>query len=592
MYKAKIDSSYNNAVSDIYAFRLSWNGPKIEPGQFIRLKPITGMWRPFSAIVFGNNNFVHLLFNVVGPNTKHYSTLKERDEIDVDGPFGNPIPVDKNCPQYILISGGTGAAPLISYAYKLEKLNKSFSVIVGAKNCYNLCWIRDAFPDYWFDCRFGFKNCTGIKRVVEKAGDSVKSGIHCAGYPTNYLSEQLKSDFGKSTVVACGPRPMLKKVAEMCKASGNKCYVLLEEMVACGVGACKACAVFGKNGKVMHLCTEGPCFDAEWIDWERLVPDRPAVKLAHGDITDDSLHISLQSEYGRILELNSPILPAAGCLSLESIELTGMNVSIFGAGVTKGVTREKRAGNQTPRICEPGPINSIGLENSGIDDFIKYELPVWQKKFEIVIVNISGPTIGDFVYLAGRLAEAGVKAIELNISCPNLGGRIFGTSPALTGQVVYEVRKAVLNMFIIVKLSPSAGSKTVKVGAAAVNTGADCLNFGNTYESMAIDVYTLRPKLGANFGGQSGPSIHNPSIKKVFELYRADLGVPIIGTGGVHDWETAAEFIIAGASAVGVGTELLNNPNIAAEIRDGLLEWIKFHRVGWIGNLIGKVQLY
>lgn len=513
----------------------------------------------------------------------YYSQLKKGDIIRVDGPFGNPIPVGENCPNYILVGGGMGTAPLMFFAYQLEQLKKEFKVIAGAKTSSEVLCL-------WLDDTFNGHGLFNIRKVAEDAVSAMHAGYYI-GRTTDLLSKDLERDGGESIVVACGPRLMLKKVAEMCKASGNKCYVLLEEMVACGVGACKACAVFGKNGKVMHLCTEGPCFDAEWIDWEKLVPDRPAVKLAHGDIADDALHIPLQSEYGRVLELHSPILPAAGCLSLESIELTEMNVSIFGAGVTKGVTKEKRAGNPTPRICEPGPINSIGLENPGVDDFIKYELPLWQKLFHNVIVNISGDSIGDYVFLARKLAEAGVKAIELNVSCPNLGGRIFGTSPALTGQVVYEVRKAVPNMFIIVKLSPSAGSKTVKVGAAAVNAGADCLNFGNTYESMAIDVYTLRPKLGANFGGQSGPGIHNQSVKKVFELYQAKLGVPIIGTGGVHNWETAAEFILAGASAVGVGTELLNNSNIAAEIRKGLLDWMAFHKVGWIGNLIGKVQL-
>lgn len=564
--------------SEIYSLCLELDGGAIKPGQFLMLESVTELKRPFSAVVF-DKDLVYVLVKVVGQNTKYYSQLKKGDIIRVDGPFGSSIPFNENCPKYILVGGGMGTAPLMFFAYQLEQLGKEFEVIAGAKTSNQVLWFDGAFD-----------NCHHISKIAEDAVSAKEAG-YSIGLTTDLLGNQLKYDDGQSTVVACGSRPMLKKVAEMCGESGNKCYVVLEEMVACGVGACKACAIFGKNGKTMHLCTDGPCFDAEWVDWEKLVPDRPAVQLVHGNIDDNSMKVVLSGQDGRELKLDSPVLPASGCLSLESIELTGIDVKLFGAGVTKGVTMKQRSGNPTPRICEPGPINSIGLENSGIDDFIKYQLPLWQRIFDNVIVNISGSTIGDFVYLARRLAEAGVKVIELNISCPNLGGKIFGTSPALTGQLVNEVRKKVQGMFIIVKLTPSAGSKTVKVGAAAVDAGADCLNFGNTYESMAIDVYTLRPKLGANFGGQSGQGIHNQSVKKVFELYQANLGVPIIGTGGVHDWETAAEFILAGAFAVGVGTELLNNYNIAAEIRDGLLDWMRFHQVGRISDLVGKVQL-
>lgn len=565
--------------SGIFSMDLSvWPSefPVINPGQFITLgpKPESELRRPFS-VVSAENEWLSLIFKVVGENTEYYSMLKKEDKLSLAGPFGNPIPISKKRTNYILVAGGVGAAGLLLFAERQCQYAIDASIaLIGAKDQSQIIGACD----------------------FKKYGCVVKTITDQDGFVTDLLQEQLQANNGKSVVIACGPRLMLRKTAELCKAAGNKCYVIMEEMMACGIGACKSCAIFGKDGKVMNVCTEGPSFDAEWVDWDKMAPSCPAIQLPKSvKKINNPMRIILYGQERRRLDLKSPILPASGCLSIQSIEISGMNTKLFGAGVTKGVTLQPRAGNPTPRVCEvqSGMINSIGLQNLGLEVFINQELPRWLELFPKVIVNISGSTIEEYVEITEKLSGTGIAAMEVNISCPNInaGKMLFGVSPRLTRELVKATRKAAPNMFIIVKLTPYAGFMVVDVAKAAVRAGADCIAFGNTYPSMAIDVHALMPKIGVNFGGQSGSGIHNLSVKTVFDLTQARLGVPIIGIGGVDGWEGAAEFILAGASAVGVGTELLNNPHNCVKIHESFLKWIKFHKLAWIGDLVGKVRL-
>jgi dihydroorotate dehydrogenase (NAD+) catalytic subunit len=274
--------------------------------------------------------------------------------------------------------------------------------------------------------------------------------------------------------------------------------------------------------------------------------------------------VVLSGQNSRRLFLETPIMNASGCLKPGAIEQEQVDISDFGALITKGTTLLPQIGNPSPRICE-GPsvlLNSIGLENLGVEEFAKQILPRWQKFGLPVIVNIAGKKVEDYVEIARRLKDEKIVGFEINVSCPNVGGKIIGKSSEETYSVVRAVRKVVpggFGMFLIVKLSPAADD-IVAVAKAAVGAGADAISAINTFPGMDIDIYTGQPKLGNVFGGVSGPGIVHMALKIVYDLCQAKLGVPIIGLGGIKNAESAIKFFMVGASAIQIGTELFRSP--------------------------------
>jgi len=583
----KVLSCYKSMEgSEIYYLKLLWNGDMPRPGQFIMIAPAqgSGMKRPFAVhCAIYEDNFIAIAFNIVGKNTKLYSKLKTGDKIKAAGPLGKPFVVDDKYENYILVGGGMGFAPLSFLASGLNERKKTMRVLLGAQRPEQLN--AGGFMPYVepFKCR--------ISTITEKGRVKTK------GLVTDLLEQELRLDKGKSMVIACGPVLMLEEVAKLCKAKENKCLVFLEEMMACGIGSCKSCAVFCKNGKTKHVCSDGPIFDAEEIDWGKLISSISNKSLAKTvQETDNPMRIILRGQEGRTLTLDSPIMPASGCISIEAAEQGGVDISRFGAIITKGKTLLPSFGNPTPRVCETsegGMINSIGLENLGIDNFVSSELDRWLRLHSKIIVNISGSTIEEYVKIACKLPKDKISGVEVNISCPNVdaGKMIFGTSPKLTFGLITALRKEIPHIFMIVKLTPYAGSLTVDVAKKAVEAGADCIAFSNTYPSMAIDVYSLKPKIAVGSGGQSGRGIHGLSVKAVYDIAQANLGVPIIGVGGIFNHESAAEFFVAGASAVAIGTELLFDPDIGPKIYNGLLGLMEYHKISWIGDLISTLRM-
>jgi dihydroorotate dehydrogenase (NAD+) catalytic subunit len=270
-----------------------------------------------------------------------------------------------------------------------------------------------------------------------------------------------------------------------------------------------------------------------------------------------------------------------------------VDVSRLGAVVVKGIRLTPCEGNATPRMVEVpgGLINAIGLQGPGVEKFVLDYLPPLRKLNVPVIVNIWGTTIGEYAEVAARLdGAAGVDGLEINISCPNIkkGGLAFGTDPRMAAKVVGAVRKAT-RLPIMPKLSPNVPD--IRVFARAVEeAGADAVSLVNTFPSMVIDVETRRPVLANRVGGLSGPAIHPVAVKLVWEAASAVRRIPIVGMGGIVGAREALEFLIAGASAVAVGTANFTDPTTALKVIEGIEAYLARHRIRKVGDLVGTLK--
>ncbi len=263
----------------------------------------------------------------------------------------------------------------------------------------------------------------------------------------------------------------------------------------------------------------------------------------------------------------------------------------LGAILPKTVTLHPRAGNPPPRTVETaaGMLNSIGLDNDGIQGFLENQLPYLVSLGTAIIVSIAGKSYEEFVELADRLnGLAGIAALELNVSCPNVSGGVdFGTSPTICRQVVAGVRNA-CSLPILVKLTPNVTDVTA-IARAAEDGGADALSLINTCLGMAIDWRRRRPRLGNVLGGLSGPAIKPIALRIVYQVYRA-VKIPLVGIGGIASIDDCMEFLVAGASAVQVGTANFYRPTAALEILDALPEALRFLGAASAGDVVGTLQ--
>jgi dihydroorotate dehydrogenase (NAD+) catalytic subunit len=292
------------------------------------------------------------------------------------------------------------------------------------------------------------------------------------------------------------------------------------------------------------------------------------------------------------LTLRNPILAASGTCGYGLELARYFDIAVLGGVCTKGLSLEPRPGNPPPRICETpaGMLNAIGLANVGVDAFLRDKLPELRATGATVIVNVLGTSTAEFVRLARRLDSApGIHALELNLSCPNVaeGGLRFGTDPARVADVTAAVRAAT-RLPLVAKLPPETAD-IVALARAASGAGADAVSVMNTIRGLAIDVYTRRPKLGHVTGGLSGPAIRPIAVRLVFEIARA-LPIPVVGVGGVVAWEDAVEMMLAGATAVQVGTASFLYPRAALDVLQGLDAFCRERGLEY-GDLVGAVQL-
>ena len=302
-----------------------------------------------------------------------------------------------------------------------------------------------------------------------------------------------------------------------------------------------------------------------------------------------NLSVQLAPQNKRGLLLSNPVMTASGTFGYGTEYAEVIDIQRLGALICKGTTLKPRPGNPQPRLWETagGALNSIGMENIGIDALIKEKAPLWAKWKVPVIVNILGDSIEDYAKLAKRLDKvAGVSGIEVNISCPNIsaGGMEFGASPKSAAQVTAAV-KAKISLPVIVKLSPNV-TDVAEIACAVAEAGADAISLINTLKGIAIDIQTRKPVLGNISGGLSGPAIKPVALYMVYQVARK-VKVPIIGCGGIASANDALEFIMAGTSAVQVGTANFTNPCTPLDIIDGIERFMEKEGIRRITELIG-----
>jgi dihydroorotate dehydrogenase (NAD+) catalytic subunit len=303
---------------------------------------------------------------------------------------------------------------------------------------------------------------------------------------------------------------------------------------------------------------------------------------------DVDLSLDLAPGRKRGLPLANPVMTASGTFGNGIDYLKVFDIQRLGAIVSKAVTLRPRRGNVQPRIAETpaGMINSIGLQNIGVEAILRDVAPVWATWRVPVIVNVAGESIADYAELASRLdAAPGVSALELNVSCPNVDdGLEFGTDPRSAAALTDAVRRRT-TLPLIVKLTPNVTS-IVDMARAVLDAGADALTLINTFPALAIDVEARRPALGWGSGGLSGPALKPIALKMVYEVSSA-VDAPVIGCGGVSTAEDAIEYLMAGASAVQVGTATFRNPRAALEVLEGLEAWLAAHAVERLDEITG-----
>jgi len=293
------------------------------------------------------------------------------------------------------------------------------------------------------------------------------------------------------------------------------------------------------------------------------------------------------------LALANPVMTASGTFGYAAEFANLVHLNRLGGVVVKGISLEPRAGNPPPRIFETaaGMLNAIGLENVGVKRFISDKMPYLRTCGCRIVVNILGDSIDDYAALAGQLsAVAGIDALEVNISCPNVknGGVAFGTAPEMAAAVTRAVKQET-DLPVIVKLSPNV-TDIVVMARAVAESGADALSLINTLIGMGIDARTRRPRLANVIGGLSGPAIKPVALRMVWQVASA-VSIPIIGIGGIGTAEDAIEFLLAGATAVQVGTANFYNPGATEQIIDGIADYLRQQGESSVQAIIGGLRL-
>ncbi len=291
------------------------------------------------------------------------------------------------------------------------------------------------------------------------------------------------------------------------------------------------------------------------------------------------------------MTMKNPIVVASGTFGFGREYGKFFDISELGGICVKGLTPQRREGNPPPRIAETpmGMLNSVGLQNPGVDAFIANELPELKKHDLKIIANISGNTPEEYGEMCEKLSAAGVDMIEVNISCPNVkaGGLAYGTRPELAAEVT-GVAKAHAAVPVMIKLSPNVTDIT-EIARAVEGAGADAISLINTIRGMRIDVNTRRPILKMNTGGLSGPAVFPVAVRMVWEVANA-VKVPILGMGGVSTGKDAAEMMLAGATAVAVGAACFTEPYAPIHVRNGLREIAQAQKLSKVSELTGAVQ--
>ncbi len=291
------------------------------------------------------------------------------------------------------------------------------------------------------------------------------------------------------------------------------------------------------------------------------------------------------------VEFNNPIIAASGTFGFGKEYSEFYPLENLGGISCKGITLQKRDGNPPPRVAETpsGMLNAVGLQNPGVDVFIKEDLPWLKQQNTVIIANIAGNTPEEYCEMAEKLSDTDVDMIEMNISCPNVksGGVQFGTSCESVGAITGAVRKHCTKP-LIVKLSPNV-TDIVSIAKSAEASGADAISMINTLTGMRIDINTRRPIIRNNTGGMSGPAVFPVAVRMVWQVSGA-VNIPIIGMGGISSWQDAVEMLIAGASALQIGTVLFSDPYAPIKINEGLNKFLDKNGLKSVSELTGTIK--
>lgn len=525
-------------------------------GQFYMLRAMkTGilLGRPIS--IFHAEKTPHgvelqFLILVKGKGTQELCALEADDKIQLLGPLGNtfakPEATDKVC----IVGGGIGVAPVAGFS---ENLNP---------NTYD-------FYACFKSGSYGLENVKAKNLIITTDDGSVGT----KGMVSAVLTAQKLKDEGYSVVYACGPTPMLAYIKSICQEANIKCWISMEARMACGMGVCLGCTIPTTEG-YKRCCKDGPIFDGTILEFLK-----PVATVKRPPLTEEP---DLSVEIAGV-KFKNPLIGSSGTFGFGTEYAPLFDVNKLGGISSKGLTLEPRQGNSGIRLWETpsGLMNSIGLQNPGIPHFIEHELPEMMALDAVTIANLSGSTLESYVEGAKLLDKTDVPVIELNISCPNVaaGGAAFGMSCAAAHTATKAVRE-VTKKPLLVKLTPQS-PELIDVALSCIKAGADGISLCNSFQGVAIDIETGRPvfdKIKAGFGG---PAVRPIAVRLVYELVQAinqlpeNERVPVVAIGGVAGWQDVVEFIMAGATAVQVGTNTFANPMTMLECIEGLAEFMK-----------------
>ena len=548
-----------------------------EPSQVLLARPISVYW----AEVVEQQWQVTFLILLKGQGTQELCSLAAGDKASIIGPLGNTFPrpssiVSKDGAgvKVCVVGGGIGVAPVAGFAATLPE--NSYDFYAGFKSG-----------------SYGLEKLKANKLVVTT--DDGSCGVK--GMIPQVLDAAALKNAGYQVVYSCGPEPLLAYVQEICGEAGIPCYLSMESAMACGMGACLGCTIATSEGN-RRCCADGPVFPGEILLFQKKAPAKKLVvegkAIPSADCQPD-LSVNIAG-----VDFANPVIAASGTFGYGSEYQPILAVNRLGGICSKGLTLEGRPGNGGIRLKETagGIINSIGLENPGIKHFVEHELAQMKKLAPVTIANLSGSTIESYVEGAKLLAQAAVPMIELNISCPNVkaGGMAFGLECNAASAVTAAVREAAPNIPLMVKLSPNAPD-LIGVADAVRQAGADALSLINTVQAMSIDIYKGRPLFDNVRAGLSGPAVKPLALRMVFDLVQymnklpESQRIPVVGLGGISCWQDAVEFIMAGASAIQVGTATFANPRCMTEIIDGLAAFMKERGYQKLDDFRGLAQL-
>ena len=537
------------------------------------------------------NGVVFLEFLILkkgeGTGTCEICSLQNGDKISLLGPCGNSFEVinndffagnkaalNDNTAKVCIVGGGIGVAPVAGFAETLPAQSYDFYASFKSGS-------------------YGLENLNAKNLVITTDDGSV--GVH--GMLPVALTAQVLKEKKYSVLYACGPTPMLGYLKEICAQAGVKCFLSMESRMACGVGVCLGCVIDTSEGK-KRCCKDGPIFPGEVLKFAPAVSEVAGVKvqpkrepLADGVEPDLSVDIAG-------VHFENPVIGSSGTFGFGTEYKSVFDVNRLGGISSKGLTLEPREGNDGIRLHETpsGLMNSIGLQNPGISHFIKEELPEMMKLKPVTIANLSGSSLETYTEGAKLLDKTDVPVIELNISCPNVsaGGAAFGMSCSAAQTVVAAVRKLTKKP-LLVKLTPQSPELN-QVALACIEAGADGISLCNSFQGIAIDIERGVPVFDKLKAGLGGPAVRPIAVRLIYELVEAinslpeNKRVPVVAIGGIATWQDAVEFIMAGASAVQVGTATFANPNAMIEIIDGLSAFMKRKGYAKLDDFRGIIQ--